>query len=601
MKKISRHSTETFLNEVDPSTPPNGREKESPPSPRREPTRRRHVLILAALVIIFFSTAVWNLGDIHVPTSDFIPQQNPEEVYLDLGNTTRVDKVYLLIQDASNVDVDLYWDDTGSWTFKRNFQVQGVCRKWEYIDLGQDTRYVRLVFKGMSGRIGEVAVFSGENKLAISGISTTGNATAADALIDEQQLIDNPGASKSTTYFDEIYYVRTAEEYLQLQNPTSWDHPPLSKLIIAASIGIFGHNPFAWRIAGVIFAALAIVLVFLLARRMFGPPRAGLIATFLLTFDFMHFAQARIATPDTFIILFFIGMVYFFYRYWQDPHNGGKFLFWSLVFFGLGFSNKWFVLYGFVGLMLLLIILKVRERKVRRSEIFWFMGGVAAAVSIYMLSYVPYFLVGHDLGNWWQMHLDMYRFHAHLSAPHACGSPWYTWPLMLNPVWFYAGYFPTTRAYISSFGNPVLWWATIPVMIPTAMIVISWLANSMKNRAANFIARTFRSIWHEMGDKREVALFILIPFLAQWLFFIPVGRVIFLYHFYPCLLFVILAAVLWIEWLWTRFKWGKWVVYGYLTLNVACFIFFFPAISGLPMSNGYWDSLQWIINWIICV
>jgi dolichyl-phosphate-mannose--protein O-mannosyl transferase len=136
-------------------------------------------------------------------------------------------------------------------------------------------------------------------------------------------------------------------------------------------------------------------------------------------------------------------------------------------------------------------------------------------------------------------------------------------------------------------------------MIPTVMVVISWLANSMKNRVANFIARTLRPLWREVGHKREVALFIIIPFFTQWLFFIPISRVVFIYHFYPPLLFVILAVTLWIEWLWTRYKWGKWVVGGYLALNVACFVFFFPAISGLPMSNGYWDSLPWMVHWII--
>ncbi len=136
-------------------------------------------------------------------------------------------------------------------------------------------------------------------------------------------------------------------------------------------------------------------------------------------------------------------------------------------------------------------------------------------------------------------------------------------------------------------------------MIPTVTVVISWLANSMKNRASNFIARTFHPLWREVSHRREVALFIIIPFLTQWLFFIPISRVVFIYHFYPCLLFVILAATLWIEWLWTRYKWGKWAVGGYLALNVACFVFFFPAISGLPMSNGYWDSLPWMVHWII--
>ena len=609
MKLCFHHSRKISTKNVAYSSPDleENAQKPSPPV-SVEPTRWRHVLILATLVIIFFSTAVWNLGDRQVPTSDFVPQNDPEEIYLDLGNTTHVDKVYFLIQDVSNVDVDIYWGSQDNWTLSGNLKKSGVCREWDYVNIGQDSRYVWLEFKGMSGRIGEVVLLSGDSKLAISGISTSGNMTTAQALIDEQQFAGNPGSSKSTAYFDEIYYVWSAEQYLNLhavtdwKSQTNWDHPPLSRIIIAASIGIFGHNPFAWRIAGVIFAAMAIILIFLLARRMFGTPRAGLIAAFLLAFDCMHFAQARIATPDTFLFFFFAGMVYFFYLYWENPARGGKYLFWSLVFFGLGFSTKWFIMYGFVGLMILLVILKIRERKIRRSEVFWFAGGVVAAVSIYMLSYLPYFLAPLEHGglrNWWHVQWDMYDFHAHLKATHGSSSPWYTWPLMLKPVWFYVGYFPTTRAYIASFGNPALWWATIPVMISTIMILISWIANSMKNRFSRFIARALRPIWRELGERRKIALFIIVPFLAQWLFFIPVGRVVFLYHFYPPLLFVILAATLWIEWLWTRFKWGKWAVGGYLAINVACFIFFFPAISGLTLSNGYWDSLHWMVNWII--
>jgi 4-amino-4-deoxy-L-arabinose transferase-like glycosyltransferase len=608
MKKGSRPSPKIAPKKVTPISPETKVNENKPEPPARGKLARWwHIIILATLVIIFFSTAVWNLGDRHMPTSDFVPQQDPEEVSLALGNTTRVDKVYFLVQDASSLDVDIYWGTPESWNLAGNKKVSGVCHKWDYVDIGQDTRYIRLLFKSNSGRVGEVALFSGDSKLAISGVSTASNMTAAQALIDEQQLVGNPGAARSTTYFDEIYYVWTAEQYLNLHEitnweaQTNWDHPLLSKLLITASMSVFGHNPFGWRIAGVIFATLTIIFVFLLARRMFGTPRAGLVAAFLLTFDCMHFAQARIATPDTFLIFFFVGMVYFFYRYWQDTSHGGKYLFWSLVFFGCGFSCKWFIMYGFIGLMLLLIIQKVRERKISKSEVYWFIGGVVAAISIYMICYIPYFLAPLEhggLSNWWKMQWDMFNFHAHLAATHPSSSPWYTWPFMLNPVWFYAGYFPATRAYIASFGNPALWWATMPIMIPTAMVVINWLANSMKNKVANFITRALRPLWREVGHRREVALFILIPFLTQWLFFAPVGRVVFIYHFYPCLIFVILALTLWIEWLWTRFKWGKWVVGGYLVLNVACFIFFFPAISGLPMSNGYWDSLQWMVHWI---
>jgi len=314
-----------------------------------------------------------------------------------------------------------------------------------------------------------------------------------------------------------------------------------------------------------------LLLIYDFAKRMFSSSRAGLIAAFLLAFDFMHFAQARIATPEAFILLFIIAMFYFFYRYWQDPARGGKYLFLSLVFFGLAFSTKWHAMYGFVGIVFLLILLKWRK-PIHRNEVLWFIGGCLAAVAVYMLSYVTYFLAGHDLKDFWDMQWRIFDFHRHLSASHGSSSAWYTWPLMSRPVWFYAGYFSGVREYISSFGNPALWWAGMPIMLAT--------------------------LWMAVRYRNKVAIFIVIPFLTQWLFFVPITRVVFIYHFYPNVLFMILAAVFWIEWLWSRYRWGKWVALGYLLLNLACFVFFFPAISGYPMSNGYWDSLGWLVRWV---
>ncbi|MGB2855812.1 MAG: glycosyltransferase family 39 protein, partial [Dehalococcoidia bacterium] len=448
----------------------------------------------------------------------------------------------------------------------------GVWRKWESVSLGNETRYVRLLFEGGSGRIGEVAVFSGDQKLDISMVVAERGGEVGGALIDEQGLIDQPASHKSGTYFDEIYYVRAAEEQLKLEDQYGErTHPPVSKLIISSGIVVFGHNPFAWRIAGVILATLMIPLIYLFARRMFRSPRAGLIAAFLLTFCFMHFAEARIATPETFVLFFVMAMFYFFYRYWQDPEHRGMDLFISLVFFGLGFSTKWVVMWGFVGLILLLLLLKWRK-PIYRREVYWFVGGMGVAVSIYMLSYIPYFLAGHGLGDWWGHQWFMFEFHSGLEAGHPFSSEWWSWPLMLRPLWMYVGYFNGTTSYIASLGNPALWWAAIP-----AMIGILWLVLRHRNRTA---------------------LFILIPFLAQWLIFALIGRCLFIYHFYPNVLFIILAVTFWIQWLWNRYRWGKWAVAGYLALNVVCFAFFFPVISGLPMTESYWDALRWMVSWV---
>jgi len=527
---------------------------------------------VAALVIIFLSVSVWNLGDLSAPSSDFVPANDIVDVYLDLGEPARVDKVFFLLQDASDVDVDVYWGSPDDWNFQTNLSRSGVWRKWEDISLGQETRYVRLAFKGGSGRIGEVALFSGDQKLDISEVIDEGGTGQGVALIDEQYLVDQPASHKSGTYFDEIYYVRAAEEHLKLEIPYGErTHPPMSKLIIAASIGLFGHNPFAWRIVGVIFAALMIPLIYQFARRMFGSPRAGFIAASLLTFDFMHFTQARIVTPETFVLFFVMAMFYFFYLYWQAPEHRGRYLFLSLVFFGFGFATKWVVMWGFVGLALLLILLKWRKPS-SRNEVYWFIGGLGAAAAVYMLSYIPYFLAGWDLRDFWNQQFFMLRFHSGLTAGHPFSSAWWTWPLMLRPLWVYVGNFADTTSYIASLGNPALWWAGIPAMIATI-----WLAVKRRNR---------------------IATFILIPFLAQWLIFALIGRVLFIYHFYPNVLFVTLAVTLWIEWLWSRYRWGRRAIVGYLALNVAGFVLFFPVISGLPMAESYWDALRWMVNWV---
>ena len=564
---------EAVVQAVSPPSPKVEAVEEEPSSPIPQvPIPWTHALILALLVAIFLGMSLWNLGDRKVPTSDWVPQKESEEVYVDLGTVALVEKVWVLVVDDNTVNVDLYWGSPGNWTYQTNLTRSSVWFEWDSLNLGRDTKYVRLVFKGTSARIGEIALFTDGHKLNISNIVGDQDNTVA-ALIDEQQLVGNPASHTSGTYWDEIYYVRAAEQTLKLQTPSAaWDHPLTSKLIIAAGIAVFGDNPFAWRIPGVIFAALGILLIYFFAKRVFKSSRAGLIAAFLLTFEFMHFVEARLAVPEPYILFFVIAMFYFFYRYWEDPGRNGKYLFLSLVFFGLGFSTKWTVMFGFVGMVVLLILLKWRKPVIRGSEVFWFVGGLAAAVAIYMLSYTTYFLAGHGAHDFWHLQFDMYRSQAGMRMPYYGSSAWYTWPLILRPMFVYLGSFDDSTGYISSMGNPALWWAGI-----AAMLGIFWLAIKHRN---------------------NIAIFISIPFLTQWLFFITIKRPIMIYHFFPNVLFMILAVTLWIQWLWGKYKWGKWVVAGYLALNVVCFALFFPVLSGLPMSQGYWHLMKWMVGWV---
>ena len=173
-------------------------------------------------------------------------------------------------------------------------------------------------------------------------------------------MVQYPSDYMSNTYFDEIYFVRTAEQYLHLQIPYEWTHPPLGKLIQAAGIAIFGFDPFGWRIMGVIFATLMIALVYLLGKELLGTWIGGFTAAFLLTFDFMHFTMARMGTADTYVVFFSVAsQLFFLFTSRSVVKDGWKTsvlpLFLAFVFFALAFSSKWLVLYGFVGEVAILI------------------------------------------------------------------------------------------------------------------------------------------------------------------------------------------------------------------------------------------------------
>lgn len=144
----------------------------------------------------------------------------------------------------------------------------------------------------------------------------------------------------SEKVFDEIYFARAGEEYLQNLRIYENTHPPLSKLLIGFSIMLFGgmpkghglggwtflnaivghasngDNAYGWRFLDVVFGALVVMLLYVFAKRVTGSTIFATVTALLLTFDGMHFVQSRIATPEGFVVFFATLAVYAFYRFW---------------------------------------------------------------------------------------------------------------------------------------------------------------------------------------------------------------------------------------------------------------------------------------------
>ena len=549
---------------------------------------KRDLLTIAVLSIVFLSVAAWNLGMAQVPLTTWQATGN-KSFYIDLGRLEGVSTVYFLIKTGS-ADVTVYIGSPGNWSYSRVLNITFSYYSWSKLDINSNTQYVRFDFQQASIEVAEMAVLSQDNqRIAINAVtSETASDPNLSKLVDEQGLVQCPPTYMSETYFDEIYFVRTAEQYLHLQIPFEWTHPPLGKLIQASGILVFGYNPFGWRIMGILFAMLMIPVMYFLGKKLFGTWIGAFASAFLLTFDFMHFTMGRMGTADTYVVFFSLLSQLFFLIYFLNVvKNGWKTsvlpLFLTALFFALGFSTKWVVLYGFVGMLALLVALrikdvaKLKESLANRYVAFFdhpfllLLGFLAMAVFIYFLTYIPDMLAGRTLLDVINLQFGMYQYHSTLVATHPFSSQWWSWPLMVKPLFLFVSSLPNSiNSVIVLLGNPAVWW------VGFAFIILA-------------VERALR-------EKDSAAIFITVIFFFQWIPYVFISRLTFIYHFYVNVPFLCLASAYFISRYW-RYKWGKVASIAFFVSVVAMFGLFYPVISGTPAPTSFIDSLKWFKSW----
>ncbi len=598
------------------------------------------IAAITTLTILFLAFASLNMGSPAMPSSSWQPStaatasSGAEEIQaiFDFGSVQQIKEIHVFLGDEKRTKFDLYaGTPPDAWrrvvSFDRDPAEHVHFSSWDRIELGnKSTRYLKFVFgKESDGNIGEIVIISAANE-KITPVDVTGD--GAQRLTDEQEFVTLPITQKYGAYFDEMYFVRTAQEHVNLEEPYEWTHPPLGKLIIGLGIVLFGMDPFGWRILGVVVAAVMIPIMFFFGKRMFKSSVAGFIAAFLLTFDFMHFSLARLATGEIYLLLFSLLTFYFAFDYVSKREEGvgyeeggrkrSKSLFLSMIFFGLGFAVKWTAVFGLLAVLILVIVSNVRTKKSVFYDSEIIVAGLFVSAAIYIATYIPYMLSGggHELIDLhhlpiyigylseyiatgtinatsfpsvtvFDLQLRMFGYHAGIEATHPYSSPWWSWPLMLKPLWLYSNaLFEEKVSTIVLMGNPALWWSSIP-----ALILIG----------ATFVAAKLK----KAGDERNfILLFILVPFLLQWLSYALITRILFIYHFVANVPFMIFAVTYWLqlpfEKEWSSKNRGlivKCLVIAFLIVVVALFFLFYPVISGYPVTNAYKESLQWLSGW----
>lgn len=397
--------------------------------------------------------------------------------------------------------------------------------------------------------------------------------------------------------FDEVYHGFTAKEYLK-GNPAAWEwwsvpppgvafewtHPPLAKEIMAASMGIL-HDTDNWvfRLPGALLGILSVYLIYLISKQLFSSETVSLLASFLFSIDGLNFVQSRTGMNDIYLVTFsLISLLFFLKKRWLL----------SSIFLGLALASKWTAIY--LAMMFFILFLKdiLKDRSLKNLKLViakrenhslkamdktessrvardntdfspWrLIPFIFIPPVIYLISYIPFFRLGHTPNQFIELQKQIWWYHTHLKAHHDYSSPWWSWPLDLYPVWYYVQYFPKATANIFTVGN----------------VAVFWLGS----------AATLLAIYH-LFQKRLKELFIpILGFLIFWLPWAISPRIMFLYHFSPSVPF--LSILLAYETHQISLKRGVWVITLVIAVTLLSFVVLYPWMSGVAIPKNLVQS-----------
>lgn len=574
---------------------------------------RRDWAALLLVTLAYACFAFSHLGDTQTALTSWTPQQG-ESVVLEADGECATftylpgvapDSAHYAARVGVNIQVETSqdgetWTDCGTLT-------DGSVFAWKQYQLSTPGRYVRLTALDGSVTLNEASLFYTGTRVQATVLSRD---PAAQALVDEQQVVPAYTTYENSTYFDEIYHARTAYEHILGLEPYENTHPTLGKLIISLGIRIFGMNPFGWRFMGALFGVLMLPVLYHLLKQLFGRTRLCTAGTLLFAFDFMHFTQTRIATIDTyavfFLLLMYDAMLVFLRR--DLLRDSWKKLLPPLlacgVFTGLGIAAKWTAAYGALGLAalffgkLLFTYWDARRRGEETVPLLMKCGKLCAwcclfflalPFGIYFGAFLPITTLSHNAENlwgaFWNYQVTMFRYHSTLEATHSFASSWYEWPLDIRPIWYFAGDTQEGYSTISAFGNPLLWWAGIPALGAAACL---W--------------------WKE---RFRWAGLVLAGFLSVYLPWVLVPRLTFIYHYFTAVPFLVVALCGVFSLLYQRGGFARQLTFPggiqcsgatllLAAVTAACLLLFavyFPVLSGSPTTRDYANALELFETW----
>ena len=390
--------------------------------------------------------------------------------------------------------------------------------------------------------------------------------------------------------FDEIYYAKNANSLItngvELNSANQAEfvvHPPLGKWLIGIGIKLFGNNEFGWRISAAIIGTASIILIYLVALKLFDSILLASLASAFLALDGLNLVMSRVALLDIFLMFFVLLAAYFLLsnQYWL-----------SAISIGAATGVKWSGAY-LIPVFLLISINFVRSGLIKQL-IIRFTQFILTPILIYLTTWLGWIFTdkGWDrnwaqsqsdsfipdlVRNLWHYHSEILNFHTGLNDKHSySANPW-SWLILGRPTSFY--YETPTNCGATScaqeilaIGTPLLWWA-----------------------ATISLAVTF-GFWLKQRD--QISSFILTGVAVTYLpWFFFQNRTMFSFYAITISPFLILALVYMISKL-MQSGVKRELIYIFVFVIFINFIYFLPIFTGLEIPYAAWLNRMWLPSWI---
>ncbi len=377
--------------------------------------------------------------------------------------------------------------------------------------------------------------------------------------------------------FDEVYYVDGAKDYLnsavELTNGAAEFvvHPPVGKWLIALGIQLFGDSPVGWRFSAALFGTLSILIIYLVALKLFNSPLLALISAGLMSIDGLHLVMSRTALLDIFLMFFLLAA---FLALLYERHVVAALL------LGLALGTKWSAVYFIAALGIYLAF-------TYRKKLLIYIPIIPIT---YLLTWSGWLISNkgwsrdsssNPLIALYNYHREILNFHTGLTTDHSYeASPW-NWLVLGRPTsFFYES--PKTcgtdncSQEILAMGTPIIWWfGLIAIFITLGYFIYR------RERTAGLI------------------LLALLSNYLPWLFF-PERTTFYFYAiaFLPFLILTIAYSIkLYLEDEALRPKRLQ-NLYAALGLTALVFAYFAPIYLGIVLTYDDWYARMWLPSWI---